>query len=139
VDGTGPGLCPVAGFGISGVETVGSATREANELDSFFSLRELLPLTSINRCEIILMNNTVSLNKPSELFSILTSLIVLAWLHVIPQMSICVCMHELIYRVTFMSATGEFTESFPDDWRHKLIRMDRLYVHPLPCLSLVLL
>jgi hypothetical protein len=28
VDGTGSGSCPVAGFGISGVELSGSATRE---------------------------------------------------------------------------------------------------------------
>jgi hypothetical protein len=28
VDGTGSGSCPVAGFGISGVEPCGSATRE---------------------------------------------------------------------------------------------------------------
>jgi hypothetical protein len=28
VDGTGSGSCPVAGFGISGVEPSGSATRE---------------------------------------------------------------------------------------------------------------
>jgi hypothetical protein len=28
VDGTGEGLCPVADFGISGVELTGSATRE---------------------------------------------------------------------------------------------------------------
>jgi hypothetical protein len=27
VDGTGSGSCPVAGFGISGVEPLGSATR----------------------------------------------------------------------------------------------------------------
>jgi hypothetical protein len=29
VDGTGSGSCPVAGFGISGVEPSGSATRES--------------------------------------------------------------------------------------------------------------
>jgi hypothetical protein len=28
VDGTGSGSCPVAGFGISGVEPSGSSTRE---------------------------------------------------------------------------------------------------------------
>jgi len=28
VDGTGSGSCPMAGFGISGVEPSGSATRE---------------------------------------------------------------------------------------------------------------
>jgi hypothetical protein len=28
VDGTGSGSCPVAGFGISGVESSGSATRD---------------------------------------------------------------------------------------------------------------
>jgi hypothetical protein len=28
VDGTGSGLCPVAGFSISGVETSGSTTKE---------------------------------------------------------------------------------------------------------------
>jgi hypothetical protein len=28
VDGTGSGSCPVAGFGVSGVEPSGSATRE---------------------------------------------------------------------------------------------------------------
>jgi hypothetical protein len=29
VDGTGSGSCPMAGFGISGVEPSGSATRES--------------------------------------------------------------------------------------------------------------
>jgi hypothetical protein len=71
VDGTGSGSCTVAGCGISSSETVASATREANELDSF-SLRELLSLTPTNRYEIILMNNTASLNKLSELFSVST-------------------------------------------------------------------
>jgi hypothetical protein len=28
MDGTGSGLCPLAGFGISGIEPSGSATRE---------------------------------------------------------------------------------------------------------------
>jgi hypothetical protein len=32
VDGTGSGSCPVAGFGISGVEPSGSATRETKLL-----------------------------------------------------------------------------------------------------------
>jgi hypothetical protein len=41
VDGTGSGSCPVAGFGISGVEPSGSATRELVIILVNFFRREL--------------------------------------------------------------------------------------------------
>jgi hypothetical protein len=34
VDGTGSGLCPIVGFGISGVEPSGSATREISDVNA---------------------------------------------------------------------------------------------------------
>jgi hypothetical protein len=39
VDGTGSGSCPMAGFGISGVEPSGSATRELITLELIYRHR----------------------------------------------------------------------------------------------------
>jgi hypothetical protein len=68
VDGTGSGSCPMAGFGISGVETSDSATREFTGLliCQSASQTHIQVVSKLSNCQWIFLDRSQSHSKSSR-------------------------------------------------------------------------